>query len=135
MLTIMAAVWVMLGVSLAMLGSKAGYIDAASIPGSDYAATKMPEVNILFEHVHAFVFMPKSTVICQELQDPVTLVLCVRVCACVCLPCAGRYVWPSGDQPAVGRGSVCARWRLFCFLFSRLVRHGKSFVFQRGVCC
>jgi hypothetical protein len=43
MLTIMAAVWVMLGVSLAMLGSKAGYIDAASIPGSDYAATKMPE--------------------------------------------------------------------------------------------
>jgi hypothetical protein len=43
-LTIMFAVWVMLGGALAMLGLKAGYIDAKSIPGSDKALTQMPAV-------------------------------------------------------------------------------------------
>ncbi len=43
-LTIMLGTWVMLGGALAMLGLKAGYIDAKSIPGSDYALTQMPAV-------------------------------------------------------------------------------------------
>ena len=58
-LTIMVSIWVMLLCSCGILILKAGYIDAKSIPGSDFAATRMPEVKQT-THVDICIRVPLS---------------------------------------------------------------------------
>ena len=116
-LTIMVSIWVMLLCACGILVLKAGYIDAKSIPGSDFAATSMPEVKRTTRvHISTAAGMLHWSAAVPALTRQIFRGLC-----------AGRDIWASRDEQTDGCGGCCDSRHLLRSLFPCAVHHGKHF--------